>query len=113
MTPPRKRNHHIQNSTPLTENHTGPRDLAERMTGGPSFGRLSNGNGASNGQDNGFTFKGAATEPPGFSIRGASRDINPKVKELFPSKVGGNAGKELFPSGGARARGGPRAPRAP
>lgn len=48
----------------------------------------------------GFSIKGAATsdDNPGFSIRGAAREINPVVKELFPSKMeaGGNTGKELF-----------------
>ncbi|GAB7348045.1 hypothetical protein MBLNU459_g6081t1 [Dothideomycetes sp. NU459] len=49
----------------------------------------------------GFSIKGVADSSegaPGFSIRGASREINPIVKELFPSKMeaGGNNGKELF-----------------
>ena len=54
----------------------------------------------------GFSVRGAA-DAPGFSIRGASREITPKVKELFPTKAGVNLGKELFPTG-LRGRGGQR-----
>lgn len=68
------------------------RSLADRITGGPA--------------EAGFSFKGAA-EAPGISIRGAAREINPKVKELFPMKAGNNMGKELFPAG-SRGKGGQR-----
>ncbi|KAF4548054.1 Nuclear cap-binding protein subunit 3-like protein [Elsinoe fawcettii] len=76
---------------------TPKRSLADRISGGPD------GRGHSQpAEDTGFSVKGAG----GFSVRGAARDINPKVKELFPDKVpsSGNMGKELFPG----ARGGPR-----
>ncbi|KAF2223497.1 hypothetical protein BDZ85DRAFT_110280 [Elsinoe ampelina] len=73
--------------------------LADRISGGPE-GR---GNSQPN-EDTGFSIKGAG----GFSVRGAAKEINPKVKELFPDRVGsgGNAGKELFPGprGGQRRR---------
>jgi len=85
---------------------TAPRSLADRITGAaPRPPQAKN-------VDTGFSFKGAADGAgdggaAGFSIRGASREINEKVKELFPDKVPGNTGKELFP-GGTRARGGQR-----
>ena len=50
-------------------------------------------------QANGFSIKGSATDDaPGFSIRGASREVNPVVKELFPAKLGanGSGGRDLF-----------------
>lgn len=60
-------------------------------------------------EDTGFSIRGASNLQSDFSIRGASRELNPRVKELFPDKVagGGNTGKELFPTG-PRARGGQR-----
>jgi hypothetical protein len=46
----------------------------------------------------GFSIRGTAKAPPAqpqtFSIKGAA--MAPRVKELFPSKFGDNAGKELF-----------------
>lgn len=50
----------------------------------------------------GFSIKGSASDAaPGFSIRGASREVNPIVKELFPAKLGAggvaaNGGRDLF-----------------
>lgn len=83
------------------------RDLFARVTGGPknSNGRLRNGDSA---QDQGFSFKGAGRDEPGFSILGASggSDKNRErganlAKELFPHRAGGgsgapNGGKDLF-----------------
>lgn len=46
----------------------------------------------------GFNIRGAAkssvAQPQSFNIKGAA--MGPRVKELFPSKFGENAGKELF-----------------
>jgi hypothetical protein len=67
----------------------GPRDppsLACRITG------RSSGNDSS-----GFNIRGTAKVLPAsaFSIKGAATS-GPRVKELFPSTLGDNAGKELF-----------------
>jgi hypothetical protein len=40
------------------------------------------------------TAKAIAPQPQSFNIKGAA--LGPRVKELFPSKFGDNAGKELF-----------------
>jgi hypothetical protein len=86
------------------------RDLFARVTGGPKSGNSNNGrlrNGDSP-QDQGFSFKGAGRDEPGFSILGASgsNDRNRErganlAKELFPHRAGGgsgapNGGKDLF-----------------
>lgn len=92
-----------------------PRDLADRITGGPSkFGRLHGRLAAEPSRPQeaeGFSVRGTAgsKQLPGFSIRGAAQtnEMNPVVKELFPLKTGGNTGKELF-AGKIRGRGGPR-----
>jgi hypothetical protein len=55
--------------------------------------------GRSSGNDPaGFSIRGAAKVIPAsvFSIKGAAASSGPKVKELFPSTLGDNAGKELF-----------------
>lgn len=72
--------------------------LADRITGGPQpngitlHSRPTNGSAVSSD----FSIRGSATgDAPGFSIRGASREVNPVVKELFPSKLeAGNSAKE-------------------
>lgn len=81
------------------------RDLFARVTGGPKInnGRLREGDAA---QDQGFSFKGAGRDEPGFSILGASssNDKNRErgatlAKELFPHRAGNgapNGGKDLF-----------------
>lgn len=53
--------------------------------------------GRSSGNDSpGFSIRGTAKVPPAsvFNIKGAAS--GPRVKELFPSTLGDNAGKELF-----------------
>jgi hypothetical protein len=95
------------------------RDLFARVTGGPqsSNGRLRD---ADSTQDQGFSFKGAGRDDPGFSILGASggnekdreRGAN-LAKELFPHRAGGvsgapNGGKDLF-DGRIKGRGRKRA----
>ncbi|KAI9838521.1 MAG: hypothetical protein M1819_004829 [Sarea resinae] len=74
--------------------------LADRVSGplssspGPLEGRISSKDDLILGQEKeeaGFSIRGAAEQ--GFSIRGAA---NGGTKELFPGKLGGNAGKELF-----------------
>lgn len=70
------------------------RSLADRITGGPASG---NGKGHEQAveDDEGFGIRGGAAT--NFSIRGtASSNAGGVVKELFPLKAGGNAGKELF-----------------
>ena len=61
--------------------------LASRITG-KSYGN----------DPAGFSIRGAAKVIPAsiFSIKGAAASSGPRVKELFPSTLGGNAGKELF-----------------
>jgi hypothetical protein len=60
-------------------------------------------------EPSGFNIRGAAkssiNEPQSFSIKGAA--LTPRVKELFPSTFGDNAGKELF-SDRLEGRGGRR-----
>ncbi|KAJ6080435.1 hypothetical protein N7467_010188 [Penicillium canescens] len=53
------------------------------------------------GSDEGTRIRGSAGEDQGFAIRGSSGGMSIKgrgasVRELFPSKYGNNAGKELF-----------------
>lgn len=90
-------------------NENAGRDLFARVTGGPqsssSNGRLRNGDSA---QDQGFSFKGAGREEPGFSILGASGNSEKNrerganlARELFPHRAGAasgapNGGKDLF-----------------
>ncbi|KAM0711519.1 hypothetical protein Q7P35_000885 [Cladosporium inversicolor] len=90
-------------------NENAGRDLFARVTGGPQSsnnnGRLRNGDSA---QDQGFSFKGAGRDEPGFSILGASgnNDKNRErganlARELFPHRAGSgtavpNGGKDLF-----------------
>jgi hypothetical protein len=86
-------------------NENAGRDLFARVTGGPQSssnnGRLRNGDSA---QDQGFSFKGAGRDEPGFSILGASsnNDKNRErganlARELFPHRAGApNGGKDLF-----------------
>jgi hypothetical protein len=68
----------------------GERSLAERITGRPATASV-DGRG-------GVRIRGAAAEDGkediGFAIRNAGRA--PTVKELFPLKAGGNAGRELL-----------------
>lgn len=70
-----------------------PGSLASRITGGPKKERDSD-------LDQGFSFKGRAESrnngSSDFSILGASRGVNAKVKELFPDRLPNNSGKELF-----------------
>jgi hypothetical protein len=109
------------------EHSSRPRSLADRITGGPSYGRLRSD--SSNDADElnirgaapisvrgaaPISIKGAAQRnDDSFSIRGAAREssgddlMSPPVKELFPLKAGGNQGKELF-GGKLKGRGGPR-----
>ncbi|CAD0017418.1 unnamed protein product, partial [Aureobasidium pullulans] len=48
-------------------------------------------------QSGGFSIRGSAqVDVPGFSIRGASREVNPVVKELFPSKFSNGEPNDLF-----------------
>ncbi|CAD0056018.1 unnamed protein product [Aureobasidium pullulans] len=49
-------------------------------------------------ESGGFSIRGSAqADVPGFSIRGASREVNPVVKELFPSKFSsGGEPSDLF-----------------
>ena len=69
------------------------RSLAERITNGPNASRV---------QPDGLKICDAAPDNPGFSIRGAAKSVNPRVRELFPDhREGENAGKELF-NGGKR-----------
>ncbi|RAL00547.1 NCBP3 domain-containing protein [Aspergillus ibericus CBS 121593] len=63
-------------------------------------------------QRGGLNIRGAAGQDQGMSIRGAANGLSIKgrgasVRELFPSKYGSNAGKELF-SDKIEGRGGPR-----
>ncbi|RAH58268.1 hypothetical protein BO85DRAFT_458546 [Aspergillus piperis CBS 112811] len=63
-------------------------------------------------ETSGLNIRGAARQDQGMSIRGAANGISIKgrgssVRELFPSKYGSNAGKELF-SDKIEGRGGPR-----
>jgi hypothetical protein len=53
----------------------------------------------------GFSIRGASKvkSSPGFSIKGAASS-DPEVKELFPSRAGDNAGKELFSERVGRGR---------
>ncbi|PSK34357.1 hypothetical protein B9Z65_8683 [Elsinoe australis] len=90
-----------------TDALTPKRSLADRITEGPD-GIAVRGRGKVT-EDTGFSIRGASNLQSDFSIRGASRELNPRVKELFPDKAagGGNTGKELFPTG-PRARGGQR-----
>lgn len=99
------------------------RDLFARVTDGPQSsgnGRLRN-NGKD--QDQGFSFKGAGREEPGYSILGASANGSKRerganlAKELFPHRAGGggggssgapNGGKDLF-DGRIKGRGRKRA----
>jgi hypothetical protein len=94
-------------------NENAGRDLFARVTGGPqssssSSSRLRNGNGDLT-QDQGFSFKGAGSDSPGFSILGASSNNNDNrrerganlARELFPHRAGSstgapNGGKDLF-----------------
>ena len=49
--------------------------------------------------DGGLNIRGASRlQDSGFSIRGAADDAScvPQVNELFPERVVGNVGKELF-----------------
>ncbi|KAJ9656950.1 hypothetical protein H2201_008353 [Coniosporium apollinis] len=92
------------------------RDLFDRInSGGSSFGRLHDRPTiptAGADETEGFSIRGSGTsqEVPGFSIRGAASTPDPTappVKELFPLRTGGNAGKELFAEK-IKGRGGPR-----
>ena len=69
--------------------------LASRITGNTSNPEFLSG----------FSIRGAAkdTSSPGFSIKGAASS-DTEVKELFPSRVVDNAGKELFSEKVGRAR---------
>jgi hypothetical protein len=91
-------------------NENAGRDLFARVTGGPQSssnnGRLRNGDSAA--QDQGFSFKGAGRDEPGFSILGASGNSEKNrerganlARELFPHRAGAgsgapNGGKDLF-----------------
>ena len=65
-----------------------PQSLADRITGGPPITMRRS---SENHRDD-------ALENPGFTIRGVAKEVNPRVRELFPEKDGGNSGKELFRS---------------
>ncbi|KAL1304834.1 hypothetical protein AAFC00_003761 [Neodothiora populina] len=81
-------NHRRSDALDSEETNRARRSLADRITGGPNADTRA-------AAPNGFSIKGSAVESPGFSIRGASREVNPVVKELFPSKLGaGNTGRE-------------------
>jgi hypothetical protein len=102
-----------------------PRSLADRISGGASYGRLRsdsstdvdelNIRGAAPISVRGaapVSFKGAARKQDNFNIRGAAQSpdedlMAPAVKELFPLRAGGNVGKELFAQK-IKGRGGPR-----
>ncbi|GAB7336255.1 hypothetical protein MBLNU13_g09014t1 [Cladosporium sp. NU13] len=96
-------------------NENAGRDLFARVTGGPQSssssnnGRLRNTGNGDLTQDQGFSFKGAGKDDPGFSIRGASSNNNDDrrerganlARELFPHRAGSgtgapNGGKDLF-----------------
>lgn len=75
------------------------RSLADRITGGP-LKRKAN---EEKSNADSFNIRGATKdeENPGFSIKGVAKNINPRVRELFPERESNNSGKELF--GGSRA----------
>ena len=91
-------------SVPFTDGSKigGTRSLTSRITAPSesSYGRLSgrdrqrvsitNGD---DGDDGGLNIRGASQQDQGFSIRGSAAGT---MKELFPNKTAGNAGKELF-----------------
>ncbi|KAI9817755.1 MAG: hypothetical protein M1827_000874 [Pycnora praestabilis] len=102
-------------SVPFTdgasENRPKSRNLADRITKASSlsFGRLNSSvsDPVEDMEEGGFSIRGAAKQQDqGFSIRGAATTTAPNgiAKELFPGKLGDNAGKELF----AEKRGGRR-----
>lgn len=101
------------NSPVLDERHARPRNLADRITGGPGSSSPSRGRGSRKfdpSEDQGSAMRGngaSSSENPGFQIKGIAKEMNPRVRELFPQKEGGgdNAGKELF---GARPKRAPR-----
>ena len=66
---------------------TKSRSLEERITGGPAL-RGKSPDKRTNGSNH--------PSNPGFTIKGAAKEANARVKELFPDKVGDNSGKELF-----------------
>lgn len=128
--PNKKASHHrrslaIDESPDRYANDTRPRSLADRITGGPSFGRLRSSSAADGSELNirgaapvnirgaaPISIKGSAQNRGGdFSIRGAAQSSSDgrsaPVKELFPLKAGGNMGKELFAEK-LQGRGGPR-----
>jgi hypothetical protein len=95
---------------PQNHKNTG-RDLFSRVTGGPkNIASNNNSNGRLRDrdedltQDNGFSFKGAGSREPGFSILGASGNSENNrerganlARELFPHKSGApNGGRDLF-----------------
>lgn len=61
------------------------RNLADRVTGGPALRLRDTENQNSNQSAN-----------PGFTIKGVAKEVNPRVKELFPDKVGSDRERELF-----------------
>jgi hypothetical protein len=69
-------------AVPFMDGNSDRRPLASRITSRNS-----------SHEPTGFSIRGAASTPPvqTFNIKGAA-----KVKELFPSTLGDNAGKELF-----------------
>ena len=77
------------------------KSLASRITAPlkSTYGRLRSSNPESivdssdKNDDGGLNIRGASQQDRGFSIRGSAAGT---VKELFPSKAAGNAGKELF-----------------
>ena len=78
---------------------TAPEDA---KTAGSSYGRLAppSATGAmiESQVDEGLSIRGASQQDQGFKIRGITADSTSvgTIKELFPGKSGGNAGKELF-----------------
>ena len=72
---------------------------------GPSLASRVTGNTLKHEGSSGFSVRGVAksTSSPGFSIKGAA-SASPDVKELFPSRVVANAGKELFSERVSQAR---------
>lgn len=135
--PNKKASHHrrslaVDESPDRYANDAKPRSLADRITGGPSFGRLRSTSTANDGELNirgvapvsirgaapvhirgaaPISIKGSAQRGGDFSVRGAAQSPaetgTAPVKELFPLKAGSNIGKELFGEK-LQGRGGPR-----
>lgn len=90
-------------SVPFTDGTKSGKSLADRISNGPniSYGRLNTEASESSiyirgASDHGLNIRGASIQQdPGFSIRGGAAAVG-TIKELFPGKKIGNAGKELF-----------------